>query len=370
MGETMPLEFGLWRVTDGAPVRLASTGVPLEKQLEDFIHADPSMLGERLMLIGRQVPTGYGFIDLLAVDSEGGLHILELKRDMTPREVVAQVIDYGAWVKELDYQRVVAVYEAFQPGVPFEQAFVDFFGGDPPEELNAAHYMTIVAGRIDAATERIVTYLAEEWGLTINVVMFQYFTDGGHSYLARTFLIDQDAAGPSSAKAKAQPGPKEPWNGRDWYVSFGLDSGVRDWDDARRYGFVSAGGGKWYSKTLQSLQPSAHINVNIPGTGYVGVGKVTGTAVRFDQAVLSVEGEPRAMRELALLGTYRHAPEGAAEGDETAEWIVPVEWEHTVPVDQAVWRKGMFANQNSACKLRQSFTLQELAKAFGTENEE
>src|SRR3546814_1074288 len=55
------------------------------------------------------------YSDLLAVDSEGGLHILELKRDKTPREVVAQVIDYGAWVKELDYQGVVAVYEAFQP---------------------------------------------------------------------------------------------------------------------------------------------------------------------------------------------------------------------------------------------------------------
>src|SRR5690349_14285815 len=115
----MPLDLALWRVTGGAPVRLASTGVPLEKQLEDFIHADPSMLGERLMLIGRQVSTGFGFIDLLAVDSEGGLHILELKRDKTPREVVAQVIDYGAWVKELDYQGVVAVFEEFQPEVPF-----------------------------------------------------------------------------------------------------------------------------------------------------------------------------------------------------------------------------------------------------------
>ena len=36
----------------------------------------------------------------------------------------------------------------------------------------------------------------------------------------------------------------------------------------------------------------------------------------------------------------------------------------TVPIEQAYWEKGMFANQNSACKLRQEFTLQRLAQHF------
>lgn len=34
------------------------------------------------------------------------------------------------------------------------------------------------------------------------------------------------------------------------------------------------------------------------------------------------------------------------------------------PVSEAYWEKGMFANQNSACKLRQEFTLNRLVQHF------
>ncbi len=78
----MAIELGVWRVTNGEPIRLHSTGVPLEKQLEDFIEADPTLLGDPIMLIGRQVPTGHGgFIDLIGIDADARLHVLELKRD-------------------------------------------------------------------------------------------------------------------------------------------------------------------------------------------------------------------------------------------------------------------------------------------------
>lgn len=60
-------------------------------------------------------------------------------------------------------------------------------------------------------------------------------------------------------------------------MSFGEDSGIRSWDEARTYGFVSAGGGVAYSRTLRSLPAGARISVCIPGgLGYVGVGTVTG----------------------------------------------------------------------------------------------
>src|SRR4051794_7489276 len=41
------------------------------------------------------------------------------------------------------------------------------------------------------------------------------------------------------ARKVRQPKKQQtPWNGRDWYVSFGED-GNRSWADAQRYGFVS-----------------------------------------------------------------------------------------------------------------------------------
>ncbi len=56
---------------------------------------------------------------------------------------------------------------------------------------------------------------------------------------------------------------------------------------------------------------------------------------------------------------------GADLDDETAEWVVPVQWVVAHPATAAYWEKGMFANQNSACKLRQEFTLDRLATHFG-----
>ena len=95
----MPLDIGLWRFDDGIQRRLP-TGMPSEKRLEDLIETDPSVLGQPLPLIGRQIPTSYGkYVDLLALDGEGAIHVLELKRDRTPRDVVAHTLDYGSWVQ-------------------------------------------------------------------------------------------------------------------------------------------------------------------------------------------------------------------------------------------------------------------------------
>ncbi len=301
------------------------------------------------------------FIDLLGVDADGVLHILELKRDRTPRDVVAQALDYGSWVETLTHEDVVSIFEAYRPGVAFELAFSERFGLSPPEDLNSAHRLTIVASTVDPATARIVEYLAR-FDVPLNVLFFRYFIDDDRAYLARTWLVEDTGHRSVDSGTRRTSGTREPWNGQDWYVSFGEESGSRSWDDARRYGFVSAGGGSWYSRTLRNLPVGARVFVCIPGAGlgYVGIGTVTGEAMRFDDAVLTVDGADVKMTDLPLHGNYQHA-DGADDSD---EYIVPVEWIVSVPRNEAVWEKGFFANQNSACKLRNRFTLEELARRF------
>lgn len=355
----MPLEIGIWRV-DGAPQRMPSAKLPLESKLEELIERDPTILGEALLFIGRQVPTAHGkFIDLLAVDAGGGLHVLELKRDRTPRDVVAQALDYGSWVETLTHDDVLEIFDSYKPGVAFEQAFSDRFGASPPEELNGEHFLTVVASDVDPATARIVEYLAS-FDVPLNVLFFSYFADDGREYLARTWLVD-DARSSTEGPKKAG-GKKEPWNGQDWYVSFGEDSAIRSWDDARKYGFVSAGGGVWYTRTLRNLPVGARVFACIPGSGlgYVGVGTVAGEAMRFDDAALTINGVEAKMTDLTLLGSYRHS-NGVEDND---EYVVPVDWITTVDRREAVWEKGFFANQNSACKLRNRFTLDRLIDRF------
>ncbi len=61
--------MGLWRADGDKLNRIVPTSIGLESQLETYIESDPTLLGETLLVIGRQVPTAFGgFIDLLALD--------------------------------------------------------------------------------------------------------------------------------------------------------------------------------------------------------------------------------------------------------------------------------------------------------------
>ena len=351
----MPLDIGLWRL-DGQVHRLSAKSLPSEKRLEDLIEADPSVLGRPLIIIGRQVPTAHGkFIDLLAMDGDGALHVLELKRDRTPRDVVAQTLDYGSWVQSLDHDDVHGIYADYCAKTgqteALEVAFDEAFGATLPDELNTGHLLTVVAGDLDSESERIVEYLASSYSVPINVAFFRYFVDGDREYLARTWLIDQQQeAGP---KAGSTVRSREPWNGRDWYISFGEYPDGRSWEDARAHGFVSAGGGEWYSKTLRNVPEGARIWAYIPKVGYVGVGTVTGPATPLSASHLAERG--------GLVGSYVHA-----NGED--EWVLPVRWEFTVPKAEAVAGKGLFANQNSAVRLRNAYTLERLRERFPVED--
>ncbi|WP_292975549.1 endonuclease NucS domain-containing protein [Mycobacterium sp.] len=358
----MAMEMELWRVDDGKPIRLVSTGMPLESQLETLIETDSSLLGQDLLIIGRQVATSYQkFIDLLAVDAEGTVHILELKKDKTPREVVAQLLDYGSWVQGLSNDDIRHIYEEKNPGSAFDAAFADRFGAAPPDEINNVHTLTVVASSLDASTERIVSYLHDIHGLPINVVFFRYYEDGHQKYLARTYLRPESVEVAPTPNAKSKT---ETWDGHSWYVSYGAYVGGRSWLDARKYGFVAAGGGLWYSRTLVKLPVGARVFVFLPGPPngrYVGVGTVTGSAQPAESATIEIGGETTPFTDLEVEGVYTH-PE--TDDPDNREWIVPVDWEHTVSGDDGIWRTGFFANQNSACKLRNKFTIETLLKDF------
>ncbi len=97
------LDLALWRVVADRPQRLPPVRMPLERRLEDLLVADLSITGRELLLVGRQVQTDFGkVIDLVAIDADAVLHVLELKRDRTPRDVVAQVLEYGVWAQQQD----------------------------------------------------------------------------------------------------------------------------------------------------------------------------------------------------------------------------------------------------------------------------
>ena len=104
------------------------------------------------------------------------------------------------------------------------------------------------------------------------------------------------------------------------------------------------------------------VAVDDPKYGYVGVGTVTGEAVPFRYAEVLLDGTTR-LADLPLQGTYG-SPQDTTE---SAEYVVPVNWNSTTTRERAYRQKGMFANQNSACPLRNQFTIDQLAAFFGIE---
>lgn len=159
----MPIRNAIWTV-NGTPRQLSEGRLPSERALEDMIVSSPRILSDEWMLIGRQERTASGgFIDLLAVAPDGALVLIELKRDRTPREVVAQAIDYAVWVEELETQDIDAIYRRFAPGRDLAADFQTRFGQALDEEtLNESHQIVIVAASLDDSSERIVGYPASD----------------------------------------------------------------------------------------------------------------------------------------------------------------------------------------------------------------
>lgn len=337
----MAIQHGIWKI-GGSPKQLQSIKLDSEELLEEQIFQDISILNSNWLLIGRQVYTDFGKpLDLLAIDISGSLIVIELKKHKTPRDVVAQTIDYASWVEGLTTDQVVNIYQQFAKKynvteTNFDQVFKSKFGLLPSdEEVNSSHQMVVVAAELDASTERIITYLNDKAKIAVNAVFFSVFEDAGNQYLSRAWMID-----PGETEEKAiNIGQQEDWNG-EYYASFGVFPNGRSWVDACNYGFISAGGGRWYSKTLFKLSPGDRVWVNIPKTGYVGVANVTGHALAYDEFKTS---------EMNLHGSYNTLEES---GEDKAEYVVPVEWIHSVEESEAVNEVGLFGNQNSVAQPR------------------
>lgn len=341
----MPIQHAIWKVGTN-PEPLTVTKLASEKELEDMIAARPEILSSEWMLIGRQEKTGFGgIIDLLAIAPDASLVLIELKRDKTPREIVAQALDYASWVENLQAEKIAQIYERFRPGCSLDEDFQKRFDAELDEEsLNASHQIIIVAAELDASTERILGYLNAR-DIAINAIFFQVFQNGADKLLSRAWLIDPGETQVNATAIPKTKGEKEPWNG-EYYVSFG-DTSSRSWEDATRYGFISAGGGSWYSQTLKMLSPGDRVWVKIPKVGYVGVGIVRGEVLPVRDFTVVENGVERPALEV-----LRHRDQYLATADdpEKSEYFVSIDWLDVLPREKAFNEVGLFGNQNTVCQ--------------------
>lgn len=349
----MPLEMALWRVDGSRLWELGSSRLDQERRLEDWIVADPGVLGMQMAVVARQVQTAFGGrIDILALDAEANLLVLELKRERTPREVIAQLLDYGSWVRTLDFADLDRLSQQWQSRT-LSTVFESAFGTPLPEAVNTGHSLVLVASELDDSSERIINYLADQYGVSINAVFFRFFQDAGSELLGRAWLRD-----PLETIEQAESRRRAPWPG-EWFVNVG-EGPHRTWNDNRKYGYIGAGQGEKYSRPLRNLKVGDRIFAYMKGLGYVGYGEVVKEAVPIADFTVEDTGS-------RLLDASLEAPHANENSDSQtlSEWAVGVKWLRVFPREEAKTFKGAFANQNIVCKLREPKTLEFLHTEFG-----
>ncbi len=113
----MPTEMRVWEMSQDHLIPIGDVPFEadhLEKDLETLIEKTPSIIGDDLLVIARQLHTETGgIIDLLCIDNRGVLVLVEAKRDATPREAVAQALDYASWLDTADKSRIEETSKSF-----------------------------------------------------------------------------------------------------------------------------------------------------------------------------------------------------------------------------------------------------------------
>lgn len=344
----------LFKVENGKLRKAQPKPLSRESLIEEWVAENPGLLGLDALIIGRQVPTDHGkYIDLLALDRAGGLVIIELKKDKTPRDIVAQILDYASWVRTLTTAQVYEIADKGSNG-RLARAYRERFGEPVPEQLNGTHSMLIVASELDPASRRIVEYLSEEHGVSINTAFFNVFDADGSEWLTTDFLLDQ-----TEVEERSERRIRAPWSGY-YFVNAGIGDD-RSWKDMTKYGFVGACGGDFYTKRLNQLHVGDKIFAFQKGAGYIGYGIVN--SERVPASLFATSEGTLFEGPLDQPGIKRNADNPAL-----AEYVVGVDWKKTFDLSSPRWFTGAFANQNIVCKIRDQATVDFLVQEFGLTN--
>ena len=192
------------------------TSLEIEKHLESWLENSPWALAqdEPILWIGRQTRAtaeeGTIFPDLIGVDSEGSLVIVELKKDRTPREVVAQLLEYATWADELSEEQIHQIAEAYFQnrgvfqGKTFHDAFSEMFEEDEVPMLNRRLRLFVVAEEISPRVSSVCRFLRTAHGMDISCKAVSTFqTESGEMLVnIETKVGDENIVAP---KARNQP---------------------------------------------------------------------------------------------------------------------------------------------------------------------
>ena len=172
----------------------------LERQdIEKWIENYPDILGEELLIITTEYDKfdkTNERLDLLAIDKNGNLVVVELKRDDSGKNVDLQAIKYAAYCSTLTLNEVVKEYQnyLFKKSKSISEAeakkqVVDFIENDEFEELSDKPRIIIVSKEYRPEVTASVMWL-RKFGIDITCVkLTPYELDNNTIAFESTILI-------------------------------------------------------------------------------------------------------------------------------------------------------------------------------------
>ena len=169
-----------------------------ETQLEELLENNPEYFFEesKVLVIGRQVTTNLNtFVDLLGIDKFGNTVVIELKRGKTPRETVAQILEYASFVENLDYAQLDEIYRDYSgEDINLAEYHREYFenGEDEQVSFNKSTKLVIVAQEVSREIRQTALFLRRK-GVDIYCMEFKYFeTKAGEQIISSDFVVGEE----------------------------------------------------------------------------------------------------------------------------------------------------------------------------------
>ncbi|MBD3232456.1 MAG: hypothetical protein GF315_01890 [candidate division Zixibacteria bacterium] len=223
--------MGIWKISNNAPRKIENTKFNqeqlLEGNLEDWITVDPSILGEPLLIVGRQVmfPDIRDKLDLLAIDPQGNSVIIEIKRGRLKDPVDMQALRYASYISKWEFENFENAFmnhlgvrdsSSFNFNAKYEEFCADV-GIEEAPDINTDQRIIIVGNSVREKLGSVALWLFEH-SIDIKVIEMQAYKDGND------ILIEPDVVVPVKVSKFAKIGTikKEgsPWvkDGKNWHL--------------------------------------------------------------------------------------------------------------------------------------------------------
>lgn len=192
-----------------------------EQSLEDWIERKPELLGEPLLIIGRQVQVAGidNRIDLLALDREGRLVVIEVKRDTADVPVDFQALRYVAAIAAWPYDAIKHQAESYyrdkdpDSDQQFQEIADSFFEEEP--DLNEDQRIIIVGRKVHDRLVAVANWLINH-SISVKIVEVTLFADGSDTMIVPSIVLPKDSA--RIGKAPTSP-TLRPWDeGKRWHM--------------------------------------------------------------------------------------------------------------------------------------------------------